>query len=109
MSTLLITNAAFLMAFGWIFACNANLVNNSVLNQFGCQSIIFPCACYLSILRGRLTKFQIAVCICIGGCLSWHVFCSFKNSWPTWLIITKGFLPRDFDFRLCLDVVINYY
>ncbi|XVF76661.1 hypothetical protein PTKIN_Ptkin13bG0284600 [Pterospermum kingtungense] len=29
-------------------------------------TIIFPCACYLSILRGRLTKFQIAVCICIG-------------------------------------------
>ncbi|XVF08122.1 hypothetical protein REPUB_Repub06bG0198500 [Reevesia pubescens] len=28
-------------------------------------AIIFPCACYLSILRGRLTKLQMVVCICI--------------------------------------------
>ncbi|XWS59837.1 hypothetical protein CRYUN_Cryun08bG0156200 [Craigia yunnanensis] len=29
-------------------------------------AIIFPCACYLSILRGRLTKLQVAICICIA-------------------------------------------
>ncbi|XP_022766195.1 amino acid transporter AVT1D-like [Durio zibethinus] len=29
-------------------------------------AIIFPCACYLSILHDRLTKLQIAVCICIA-------------------------------------------
>ncbi|XP_050214462.1 amino acid transporter AVT1D isoform X2 [Mercurialis annua] len=26
-------------------------------------AVIFPCACYLRILRGRLTKFQVAACI----------------------------------------------
>ncbi|KAK8563743.1 hypothetical protein V6N13_006022 [Hibiscus sabdariffa] len=29
-------------------------------------TIVFPCACYLSILGDRLTKLQITICICIG-------------------------------------------
>ncbi|KAE8720542.1 Laccase-4 [Hibiscus syriacus] len=29
-------------------------------------TIVFPCSCYLSIFRDRLTKLQITVCICIG-------------------------------------------
>ncbi|KAL4297390.1 hypothetical protein GQ457_12G009800 [Hibiscus cannabinus] len=29
-------------------------------------TIIFPCACYISILGGRLTNLQMAVCICIA-------------------------------------------
>ncbi|KAK8685433.1 hypothetical protein V6N13_041434 [Hibiscus sabdariffa] len=29
-------------------------------------TIIFPCACYISILGGRLTNLQMAICICIA-------------------------------------------
>ncbi|KAE8687013.1 lectin-like protein [Hibiscus syriacus] len=29
-------------------------------------TVVFPCACYLSILGDRLSKLQITVCICIG-------------------------------------------